>query len=91
VEAGENVNFVVPQRVRREKAVGKTAFFLRVKSPAAQAELVCSAEGKVRLKKHCRHVAPPEMLSFETETGSPRLVEVRREAVRQKTPREEAT
>ncbi|MDR2448280.1 MAG: FAD-dependent oxidoreductase [Treponema sp.] len=81
VEAGENVSFVVPQRVRREKPAGKAAFFLRVKKPAAQAELLCfangKAEGHVRLKRRCRHVAPPEMLSFETETGDPLLIEAR--------------
>jgi NADPH-dependent 2,4-dienoyl-CoA reductase/sulfur reductase-like enzyme len=85
VEAGENVSFVVPQRVRREKPAGKAAFFLRVKKPTAQAELICfakskeQAEGRIRLKRRCRHVAPPEMLSFETETGDTLLVEVRRE------------
>jgi NADPH-dependent 2,4-dienoyl-CoA reductase/sulfur reductase-like enzyme len=81
VEAGENVNFVVPQRLRRENA-GTTAFFLRVKAPAAAAELVCSVEGQVRLKRRCRHVAPPEMISFETGAGGPLLVEMRKEAVR---------
>ncbi|MDR3146588.1 MAG: NAD(P)/FAD-dependent oxidoreductase [Treponema sp.] len=77
VEAGENVGFVVPQRIRRENPAGKTAFFLRVKSPAPAAELVCSVEGRVRLQKRCRHVAPPEMLGFEIETGGPLLVEMR--------------
>jgi NADPH-dependent 2,4-dienoyl-CoA reductase/sulfur reductase-like enzyme len=77
VEAGENVNFVVPQRLRREHSTGKTSFFLRVKKPAALAELVCSANGQVRLKKRCRHVAPPEMLSFETVSKGPLLVEMR--------------
>jgi NADPH-dependent 2,4-dienoyl-CoA reductase/sulfur reductase-like enzyme len=80
VEAGENVNFVIPQRVRREKSSEKTAFFLRVKSPAAQGELVCSSGGRVRLKRRCRHIAPPEMISFETEAGGPLLVEMRQEA-----------
>jgi NADPH-dependent 2,4-dienoyl-CoA reductase/sulfur reductase-like enzyme len=77
VEAGENVNFVVPQRIRREASTGKTAFFLRVKSPATAAELFCSTAGQVRLTRRCRHVAPPEMLSFELETGGPLLVEMR--------------
>ena len=79
VEAGENVNFVAPQRIRRESSTGKTAFFLRVKKPAAAAELVCSTKGQVRLKKRCRHVAPPEMLSFELESSGPLLVEMRRD------------
>jgi NADPH-dependent 2,4-dienoyl-CoA reductase/sulfur reductase-like enzyme len=77
VEAGENVNFVVPQRMRREDSAGKTAFFLRVKTPAAVAELVCSTQGRVRLQRRCRHIAPPEMLSFEVETGGSLLVEMR--------------
>jgi NADPH-dependent 2,4-dienoyl-CoA reductase/sulfur reductase-like enzyme len=78
VEAGENVNFVVPQRIRREDSAGKTAFFLRVKSPVAAANLRCSTEGQVRLTRKCRHVAPPEMLSFELETKGPLLVEMQR-------------
>jgi NADPH-dependent 2,4-dienoyl-CoA reductase/sulfur reductase-like enzyme len=77
VEAGENVSFVAPQRIRRERPAGKTAFYLRVKEPAAEAELVCSTEGRVLLKKRCRHIAPPEMLSFEVEAGGPLLVEMR--------------
>jgi NADPH-dependent 2,4-dienoyl-CoA reductase/sulfur reductase-like enzyme len=77
VEAGENVSFVVPQWLRREASVGKTAFFLRVKKPMTRAELVCSREGQARLKKECRHVAPPEMLSFELEPPGPLLVEMR--------------
>jgi NADPH-dependent 2,4-dienoyl-CoA reductase/sulfur reductase-like enzyme len=77
VEAGENVGFVVPQRLRREASPGKTAFFLRVKKPMVKAELVCSQDGHVRLKKECRHAAPPEMLSFELEPPGPLLVEMR--------------
>ena len=79
VDAGENVGFVVPQRMRREHPAGTTAFFLRVKNPAAEAELVCSVEGRVRLKRRCRHVAPPEMISFETGAEGPLLVEMREE------------
>ncbi|MDR2748034.1 MAG: FAD-dependent oxidoreductase [Treponema sp.] len=86
VEAGENVNFVVPQRIRREDSAGKTAFFLRVKNPAAAADLLCSTEGRVRLRKKYRHVAPPEMLSFEIEAGGPLLVEMRG-ALRGESPR----
>ncbi|MDR2404022.1 MAG: NAD(P)/FAD-dependent oxidoreductase [Spirochaetaceae bacterium] len=77
VEAGENVNFVVPQRIRREDSDGKTAFFLRVKNPVAAADLLCSTGDQVRLQRRCRHVTPPEMLSFELETKGPLLVEMR--------------
>jgi NADPH-dependent 2,4-dienoyl-CoA reductase/sulfur reductase-like enzyme len=80
VESGENINFVVPQRIRRESSMGKSTFFLRVKKPAAAAELVCSAEdGHVKMRKRCRHLAPPEMISFDIEAGvsGPLLVEMR--------------
>ncbi|MDR1894120.1 MAG: FAD-dependent oxidoreductase [Spirochaetales bacterium] len=79
VEAGENVNFVVPQRIRRGASPEKTAFFLRVKKPAAKAVMVCSSRGEIRLKKVCRHTAPPEMLSFETESRGPLLVDMHSE------------
>ena len=80
VNAGENVNFVVPQRIRRESVAEKRVFFLRVKRPEKAAQLICSGAGGIALSKRCRHVAPPEMISFETDAPGPLLVEMRREA-----------
>jgi NADPH-dependent 2,4-dienoyl-CoA reductase/sulfur reductase-like enzyme len=81
VNTGENVNFVVPQRIRRESTAEKRVFFLRVKRPEKAANLICSGAGGIALNKRCRHVAPPEMISFETDAPGPLLVEMRREAV----------
>lgn len=74
VSAGENVGFVVPQKLRAGE--GKNAFFLRVRKPEKVSELVCVSEGAVRLKKRCRYIAPPEMLSFELESGGAAPLEV---------------
>jgi hypothetical protein len=83
VEAGENVSFVVPQRIRRGRSMGKTSFFLRVTKPAAAAELVCSGEdGGVLLKKRLPRAAPPEMISFSIEPRGSLLVEMRHDAAR---------
>lgn len=67
VEYEGNVNFVVPQQVRRG-AAGKKTFFMRVKQPEKVAELACGCGEETRLQKRCRYVAPPEMLAFEVET-----------------------
>lgn len=73
VKAGENVNFVVPQRLGRE--CGETTFFLRVSSPQKAATLSCSCGGKLLFKKRCRFLAPPEMLTFSADaSGGDELV-----------------
>ena len=79
VDAGENVNFVVPQRVRRETGAGERVFFLRVKRPAKAAVLVCSGPEGVALTKRCRYAAPPEMIRFETGDRGPLLAAMRGE------------
>jgi hypothetical protein len=80
VNAGENVNFVVPQRIRRESVTEKRTFFLRVRQPEKAATLICSGPEGISFSKRCRHVAPPEMISFETAAKGPLLVEMRKEA-----------
>ena len=68
VKAGENVNFVVPQRVREN---GHDAtFFLRVKTPKDKAKLVCEGKGETLFKKSCQFVAPPEMLTLDVKGGT---------------------
>jgi NADPH-dependent 2,4-dienoyl-CoA reductase/sulfur reductase-like enzyme len=62
VVAGENIAFVIPQRVRRGTV---PTFFMRVKTTADRATLFCGSGGKVLTEKAFRHIAPPEMLSFE--------------------------
>lgn len=76
VEAGENVSFVVPQRVRKsnlrqsqEENTEKTLFFLRVKAPREQAVLTVKqavphdVPPKELLRQAHRYVAPPEMVA----------------------------
>ena len=66
VTAGENVNFVVPQRVRTD-AEGPTSFYLRVRQPLKKVRLVCEEEGKEIASVRTTHAAPPEMMSFEAK------------------------
>jgi hypothetical protein len=44
VNAGENVNFVVPQRIRGDVSE-ETSFYLRVKKPMKNVQLTCAEEG----------------------------------------------
>ena len=67
VRAGENVSFVVPQRLGRE--CGETTFFLRVKKPEKTATLSCHSGRKQILKKRRRYLAPPEMLTFTADAA----------------------
>ena len=65
VECGENVNFAVPQRIRPNGH--KSTFFLRVKAPKDLAELVCEEANEKVFSKKCQFVAPPEMLTLDTD------------------------
>jgi len=63
VEAGENVSFVVPQRLRPD--CGGARLYLRVKKPLQKADLTCESGGKVFFRKRLNHLAPPEMIAFD--------------------------
>lgn len=63
VQIRDNVNFVVPQRLRSD--CDETTFYMRVASPSAKAKLICSSGNKALFKKSFRYLAPPEMLSFK--------------------------
>jgi heterodisulfide reductase subunit A-like polyferredoxin len=80
VAVRDNVNFVVPQRLRPD--CGKATFFMRVKRPERAATLTCTSGDSELLKKRCRYIAPPEMLTFEVSNcgGSPLTVGVTGEA-----------
>ena len=80
VSAGDNVSFVVPQRLRREVVKEKRIFFLRVKKPEKIATLTCSGTEGIIFKKRCRYLAPPEMISFEAEAAGALLVQMSKEA-----------
>lgn len=73
VNAGENVNFVVPQRIRGDVSE-ETSFYLRVKKPMKNVQLTCAEEGAaltVKRGSRASHAAPPEMMAF-TATPSGR-------------------
>ncbi|MDR1940325.1 MAG: FAD-dependent oxidoreductase [Clostridiales bacterium] len=71
VVAGDNVGFVIPQRIKTienaEEDNRKLQFFMRVNTVAKSAKIKCAVDGECLKEKKCKHVAPPEMLSFETE------------------------
>ncbi|MDR2046561.1 MAG: FAD-dependent oxidoreductase [Clostridiales bacterium] len=75
VIAGENINFVIPQRVRKG-AARDLAFFMRVKTSAPRAELRCLCDGAVAEKKVCRYIAPPEMLSMTPCCAAEREIKI---------------
>ena len=64
VVAGDNVNFIVPQRIRKSDEDKNTQFFLRVRAPKDKAVIDCKQDDNSLFTKKCRFVAPPEMLSF---------------------------
>lgn len=80
VQVEDNVNFVIPQRLRR--GCGKTTFFMRVKEPADVAKLCCLSDGQEKLSKRCKYIAPPEMLTVEVdEVGdTPLTISITKEA-----------
>lgn len=61
VEAGKNVNFVVPQRIR---SAGETKFYMRVKKTLKKVELECRQNDLTIAKKSMRAVMPAEMISM---------------------------
>ena len=61
VAAGENVNFVVPQRIRTK---GKAKFYMRVKQVLSNIEIDCIEDGKIIAKKRSVKGMPAEMISI---------------------------
>ncbi len=83
VAPGENVSFVVPQRVRGEGGQGKNVFFLRVRRPEKAARLTCRSGETPLLEKRMRYIAPPEMVAFELDApGGPLQVDMAKEEAR---------
>lgn len=61
---GENINFVVPQRIR---STGETKFYMRVKNSLQKVELCCEQEDSLVAKKRMTAVMPAEMISLSAE------------------------
>lgn len=66
VQFDGNINFVVPQRVKKSTEEKDITFFMRVKHPAQKVGLICSGGDQIFEKKYFRVVAPPEMLTCQT-------------------------
>lgn len=62
-----NVQFVVPQRIRKGEKEKEVVFFLRVKHPARRVELICTEKEQILVKKKLPTAAPPEMLSCQVK------------------------
>lgn len=60
---GENVGFVVPQRIRPD-ASGDVDFYLRVTRPLSRSSLICRQSGFEIARIPVSRAAPPEMMTF---------------------------
>lgn len=67
--SGENVNFVVPQRIRVGNR-SETTLFMRVKKPKKNVILTCENGDEILTSKKEKTVAPPEMIAC---TVTPKL------------------
>lgn len=67
VQTGNNVNFVVPQRLQKGMPAEEVTFFMRVVRPQKKAELRCTCGDQVVKKTRYPVVAPPEMLACTVE------------------------
>ncbi len=66
VLAGENVSFVFPQKLRKEKEDGeKAAFYLRVRQTMKNAELHVICGEEIVYSKKTGFVTPPEMVAVK--------------------------
>jgi NADPH-dependent 2,4-dienoyl-CoA reductase/sulfur reductase-like enzyme len=63
VKSENNVNFVVPQRIRGDISE-EVHFYMRVSEPVAEAVLHCKQDGETIAEKKIQHALPPEMISF---------------------------
>ena len=78
VVAGENVNFVVPEKIRRGEKE-EVSFFLRVTKPLKKIKVEVVQNGAVLASKQLPHGAPPEMIFIDSPVGAqgPVTVQVR--------------
>ena len=62
---GDNVNFVVPQIIRKENLEEKLPIYFRVKEKQKKAKVVGEIDGEICLSKNHVVVLPPEMIVEE--------------------------
>ncbi|MCI9137434.1 MAG: FAD-dependent oxidoreductase, partial [Lachnospiraceae bacterium] len=65
VAAGENVNFVVPEKISTGEKES-VSFFLRVKKPLKKSRVEVMQNGAVLASKQIMHAAPPEMIAIDS-------------------------
>lgn len=75
VQAKDNVNFLIPQRIRKD-ATGESRIFLRVTKPMKKNELICMGDGEIKGKKRAIHAAPSEMMTITVKLEAVNHVEV---------------
>lgn len=69
---GDNVSFVLPQRVRYTNIRGRLPFYLRVSRPIYNAVLTLEEGGKEIYRKKYDVAVPPEMLCGDLDLSGPR-------------------
>jgi hypothetical protein len=62
VKTQDNVNFVLPQRVRMINIDDEVPLFMRVKFPQERVVVSCSAGGRELCSTSHQFVSPPEMI-----------------------------
>lgn len=66
VQAGENVNVLIPQRIRKD-AGGKANIYLRVCRKLQKNELICQEGTDVKVTRKSIHAVPSEMMAFSAQ------------------------
>lgn len=65
---GDNVNFIVPQKIRKQNLNGKLPIYFRVKQPLEKVTVVGEIEGQMCFSKKHLVVLPPEMIVEEIDS-----------------------
>jgi len=63
VNCGNDIGFVVPQRIKYCEGEKNVTFFMRVREPRKKVTLICDDPEHEILNKHYQAVVPPEMLA----------------------------
>lgn len=76
IKAGDNVNFMIPQRIRKD-GDGRTKVYLRVKKRLGRNELICQEGETVKVTKKSVHAVPSEMLAFSAQFDGDKDISVK--------------
>jgi len=70
VTPGENVSFVVPQRIRKDNLESKLPLYFRVRQKQENVKVIAKVAETICYQKKHRVVLPPEMLVEELDSQS---------------------